>query len=247
MTYLHQLLAIEKGVRDRVNATIGELERLAKVSGVWQGLTKTYQPKDADAPTAEFMPPESTLVQQTAGGYLATGAEALSALYDVGMSKEVTNLKTHADVVIDGEVILEDLPSPALLYLANRLEELRKFVAAIPTLDPASRWFYDPGTGIWETPDVQTVKTRKTPRNHVRYEATKEHPAQVDVFTEDVVIGTWTGRALSGAMPPTRKHAILGRIDTLADAVRTAREEANRVVVTDVLVGKRVFDYLLAE
>ena len=107
-------------------------------------------------------------------------------------------------------------------------------------------WELDEATGVYTTLPVQTTKTAKVPRNHVRAEATPQHPAQVDVFTEDVVVGTWTTRKLSGGLPATRKAALLTRVDALLEAVKMAREEANTVEVTDQRIGRRVFDYLFA-
>ncbi|WP_445307320.1 DUF7873 family protein [Microcoleus vaginatus] len=40
----------------------------------------------------------------------------------------------------------------------------------------------DASADCWATEPVQTLKTFKTPRNHVKAEATEHHPAQVDVY-----------------------------------------------------------------
>ena len=73
-----------------------------------------------------------------------------------------------------------------------------------------------------------------------------QHPAQVDTFTEDVVVGQWKTIKYSGAMPQSRAAEVLERIGKLQAAVKFAREEANTITVTDRHVGKDVFAYLLA-
>ena len=41
---------------------------------------------------------------------------------------------------------------------------------------------------------------KTVPRNHNKDEATKKHPAQVEMDTEDVRVGTWK-TTFSGALP----------------------------------------------
>ena len=79
------------------------------------------------------------------------------------------------------------------------------------------------------------------------YDATEHHPAQTQLISEDVVVGTWTTVKQSGAMPAPMKKRVLKRIETLANAVKFAREQANSIEADDQKVGKEVFDYLFDE
>jgi hypothetical protein len=88
------------------------------------------------------------------------------------------------------------------------------------------------------------VRTKKIPRNHVLYEATEQHPAQVQMFTEDVIVGTWDKVQFSGALPADRITGITTRLDKLRTAVKFAREEANTTDVVDVQYGAAILDYL---
>lgn len=90
------------------------------------------------------------------------------------------------------------------------------------------------------------MRAKKIPRNHVLAEATKEHPAQVQVYMEDVPEGDWTTVKFSGALPATRVKTLLDRLTALQHAVKYAREEANGTEVTDRAAGDAVFGYLLA-
>ena len=82
------------------------------------------------------------------------------------------------------------------------------------------------------------------PRNHVKAEATEKHPAQVEVYYEDVAVGYWTTVKFSGALPAQRVNELLERVEKLQHAVKFAREEANGTEVTDQRVGDAVFGYL---
>jgi hypothetical protein len=75
-------------------------------------------------------------------------------------------------------------------------------------------------------------------------EATDKHPAQVQVFTEDVLVGYWTKTEFSGALSAERVNEISTRLDELRTAVKFAREEANTIDVTDVHYGAAILDYL---
>lgn len=243
MTKLSQLLAVEKGVKSRALADVTALYHAAQKPVIWAGITRTYQPKDDEG---DQLPPESTLVQRTAAEQLLEAAATLTRLMDVVATKDEANTRAHADVTVDGQLLLPSVPATTLLFLEKQLADLRTFVGQIPVLDAAAVWSYDDATGVYTTAPVQTTKTAKVPRNHVRAEATPQHPAQVDVFTEDVVVGTWTTRKLSGGLPTTRKQELVARVDALAEAVKMAREEANTIEVADQRIGRRVFDYLFA-
>lgn len=102
-----------------------------------------------------------------------------------------------------------------------------------------------PSTDAWKTEPVRTLRTKKVPRNHVKAEATEKHPAQVEVYYEDVPIGYWTTVKFSGgALPARRVNELLDRVEKLQQAVKFAREEANGAEVTDQRVGDAVFGYL---
>jgi hypothetical protein len=113
-------------------------------------------------------------------------------------------------------------------------------------LDASETWTFDTSTDSWATEPMQTSKTKKIPRNHVKAEATEHHPAQVEVYYEDVVVGNWRTVKFSGAMPATRVNELLERVEKLQQAVKFAREEANSIEVTDQKVGDKVFGYLFA-
>jgi hypothetical protein len=113
-------------------------------------------------------------------------------------------------------------------------------------LDAAESWSFDEATDSYATAPSQTTRSKKVPRNHVKAEATEKHPAQVEMYFEDVLVGYWTTVKYSGALPQARISELKARVVKLAEAVKVAREAANSTPVVDQKIGDRVFDYLFA-
>jgi hypothetical protein len=241
MTLLHQILALEPGVRSRADKEITDLHRKLGKPALLSGLTRVYQPRDAEG---EKLPGESTKVRVKAHDALQAAAQAFTKVLDVVATKDFGNLEATADVVVDGEVLIEAAPATFLLWLEKKLVDLHTFVGKLPTLDPADNWTYDPNSGAFKTDTLQSTRTKKVPRNHVKAEATDRHPAQVDVYYEDVIVGDWKAVKFSGALPADRVSTLLTRVEKVQDAVKAARQEANTVEIEQVKVGDKVFDYV---
>ena len=243
MTKLNQIIAVEKGVKSETNRKVTDLHRDVQKPQLLSGLTRTYAPRADDG---DAYPGESTEVQLNAEDVLADLAAAMTRLFDVTLTKDTANAAAAADVVVDGDPLLRNVPVTYLLFLEKQLTDLGTFVDKLPVLDPASHWDYDTELGCWVTPPAMTVKSKKVPEKFVLYEATKEHPAQVQVFTQDVPEGDWTTVKFSGALSPARVRALHERVVKLQHAVKFAREEANGHEVTDAAAGEAVFRYLFA-
>ena len=241
MPKLNQIIAVEKGVKSKAFADLSDAHHAVQKTGPLAGISRTYQPKDEEG---EQLPAESTRVQIKAEDILRDVSGTLTRLFDVTATKDWTNCAARADVVVDGRTIAAQVPVTYLLFLEKQLVDLHSLVSKLPVLDPAELWSYSESAGAWATEPTGTVRTKKVPRNHVLAEATKEHPAQVQVYNEDQVVGVWTTIKFSGAVPATRVRELVSRVDRLATAVKFAREQANSTEVTDQEVGEAVFDYL---
>ncbi|MEU8900199.1 hypothetical protein [Nocardia sp. NPDC048505] len=241
MTKLNQIIAVEKGVKSASLRELADKQNLLNKPGLLAGITRAYQPKDEEG---EQLPPESTRVQVKSEEVLRETASTLTRLFDVTATKDWANCAAKADVRVDGEVLLADVPVSYLLFLEKQLADLQTFVTRLPVLDAAEAWSFDDSTDTWRTDAVRTIRTKKVPRNHVKAEATEKHPAQVEVYYEDIAVGYWTTVKFSGALPARRVNEITTRIDKLQQAVKFAREEANGSEVTDQKTGKVLFDYL---
>lgn len=242
MAKLNQLLAIEKGVRADTTRVVTDVHRAVQQVDRISGISRTYQPRDDQG---EELPAESTRVQFNVEDANDLLAGKLGRLFDVVATKDFANTEARGTVTVDGEDWFK-APATFLLFLEKQLADLRTYVSKLPTLDPAFDWEPDSVSGVHKTPAVKTTKTRKVPHNHVMYDATPEHPAQVTVFNVDEVVGDWTTVKFSGAITEDRRRELLDRVDKLTEAVKFAREEANGHTVTDVKVGEQVFDYLFS-
>ncbi|MQY08212.1 DUF7873 family protein [Actinomadura macrotermitis] len=241
MTRLNQIIAVEKGAKTRTQRELADVQQVLQKPGLLSGLSRTYRPKDEEG---ETLPPESTRVQVKAEDALRDVAKALTRLFDVVATKDWANCEARADVVVDGQVVVAEVPVTYLLFLEKQLAEVAQLIGRLPVLDASESWSYDEGQDVWRTDPVETARTKKIPRAHVLYEATDKHPAQVETYTEDVIVGTWTKVAYSGALPARRVNELRDRLERLQAAVKFAREEANGAEVVDRRVGDAVFGYL---
>ncbi|MDT5032255.1 MAG: hypothetical protein QOC94_2426 [Actinoplanes sp.] len=241
MAKLNQIIAVEKGVKSKSFADLTDAHHAVQKSAPLAGISRVYQPKDEEG---EQLPPESTRVQLKTEDILREVAETLTRLFDVTATKDWSNLTARADVTVDELTIARDVPVTYLLFLEKQLTDLHTFVKKLPVLDAAESWVRDDSTDSWKTEPVRTIRTKKVPRNHVKAEATEKHPAQVDVYYEDVAVGYWTTVKFSGALPAKRVNDLLDRVLKLQTAVKFAREEANSVDVLDQKVGATIFGYL---
>ena len=243
MPKLNQILAIEKGVKTRVYAEFTDLHNATQKPALMNGFTKTYQPRDEDG---ETYPPEAQKVQYEHQAVFDRVAAGLTELFDITATKDWANCNARADVVVDGRVLLRDVPATYLLFLEKQLSDLTTFVAKMAELDPGSDWSVDPSTGLFKTEPQATQRTKKMQRPIVLYDATEHHPAQTQLITEDVIAGQWVTVKHSGALPAPRKRVLLSRIERLTNAVKYAREQANAIEAPDQRLAKDVFAYLFA-
>jgi hypothetical protein len=241
MTKLCQIIAVANGKKSKAQSELTRVHHTLAKSDLLQGIARTYRPKDEEG---EKLPGESKRVQFTAAQGIREAAAVLAELIDVVATQDMANCTAKADVSIDGKVVLPQVPVTHLLFLEKQLTDLHTFVDKLPTLDPAETWASNGSADSYETPPFETARTKKIPRNHVKAEATDKHPAQVEVYTEDVVVGYWSTKKFSGAIPSGERTAMLERVRKLQDAVKFAREEANSVEVKDAKFGKPIMEYI---
>lgn len=244
MTKLNQIIAIEKGVKNDTHRDITNYHHQLQKTQLLSGISRTYRPKDDEG---EKLPPESTKLQVNAQDALTTAVEAFAKLFAITLEKDGTNLHALADIVVDGQVLLSDVSVPYLLFLEKHLTELKTVVAKLPILDPSETWQPDDTSGAWASAPVETTRTKKIPRNHVKAEATDKHPAQVEMFFEDVVVGYWKTIKFSGAVHRKLVSDLLVKIEKVQKAVKFAREEANNTEVrVDGTTSRRILDYIFS-
>lgn len=249
MKILHELLATEKNYTSQVNKL--HLETLQKFDKdhFFKGFIKTLKMLK-DAPNNEQLELAGsenkelvTTVKQTLDYLLSFWVKS----EDLQATKNVTNQSAIANVEVNGQVLLINLPVDELMGLEARLLELRKVFEKMPTLDAAKTWIPSSiSDGAWEAPMLDvTVKTEKVVTPVVLYEATKEHPAQVKEVSKDEVVGTFTTKHFSGAATSLQKAQCLERLDLLLVEIKTARMRANTVQLQQTYVGRTIVDFIL--
>jgi hypothetical protein len=243
MGKLNQVIAVEKGVKSRAFSAISDLNKIAKKPDLFYGFSKVYIPKNEED---ELLPGERKLVQFNVPDVLDNAATALSELIDITARKDYTNCSAFADVVIDGKVIVSQAPVTFLLFLEKQLTDFHTLACNIPVLDDADEWSYDENASLYRTAPAQTYRTKKTQKPLVLFPATDKHPAQCQIITEDVVVGSYNTTKQSGAIPKQDKADIIERTEKLLMAVKQAREAANMQDEEEIVMpSAAIFSYLL--
>jgi hypothetical protein len=239
---LHEVVAIRKGVKSRTYSELTQLHKQAQKPELYNGMSREFTPLDDDG---ETFPPESKNVQLIAEDVLKKVRKLRAQAMDIEATQEWGNRQARADLVVDGEVLLEQVPATLLIFLEKELNDLHTFVAAMPVLDESKSWEKDPNSHLFRTEAVRTHKTKKVQRPVVLYDATEHHPAQTQLITEDVTVGHWSNTYRSGALPMPRKEQLLERIDALRNAAKRARSRANDTEVERREVGETLLSWLL--
>ena len=246
MSKLHQLLAVEGDLEGTYKKVLEETKvNFTKHPDRYFGQHQrveffdTSDPKEADSHKEldDTIPSKLSYTQGHIIRYL-----------DAVLQKERTNQNARADLIVDGVTIAKDVPATFLLGLENKLKTIRNNIyETIPTLQPGVKWERDESIGdsvYKRVHSEEKFRTKKVMKNHVIAEATKEHPAQVNVYNEDekvarIVTDTWCGM-----ISTAEKSTILGRIDKLIRGVKKARQKANTTEVVKTTIGDELFTYI---
>lgn len=243
---LHELLAVESNLANTAKAMMEEVKTtFAKKPEHFKGIVRAVKFFD-EARSGENVTEEKAMVD-TVTDRLSYALKSLARYYDALLQKEATNQDAKADLEVAGVPILKDAPATFLLGLETRLVALRPVLEAIPTLDPNIKWeeAADLDVDAWRSPVSATFKTEKQVKSKTLYDATKEHPAQIEKWYEDIPIAKVETTLTASMWTVARKAAILERLDTLLVAVKKARQRANSVEVKKVEAGKAMMEYLL--
>lgn len=246
MGKLHQIIAVEADIhtvaKKVTEEAIGTFSKradhfLEKVTSL-----KMFSETDKNLEKTDVK-----AMQTTVGDKLSYVAEKVTKYWDVLFQKEEANQRAKADLVVNGEVLIKDAPCTFLLAMENRLKDLRNMYEAIPTLAPGPVWELDPtkGKGVYRQRDADVrMKTEKQLMHKVLVPATDKHPAQIEKWTADVAVGRYVEDVWSAMLTPTQKSDLLGRVDTLIQACKKARQSANETLTTDQTVAAKLFDFI---
>lgn len=247
MGKLHEVIAVEKSIKTRVYSELTALDKQAQKPEPYNGFAKKFNPVSEDG---ETFPDENKKVVLRAEDILQQIASLNGEYFDIEATKDRTNMSATADVVVDGQKIIEKAPVTLLLFLEKQLTDIRTMIERMPVLDENKDWTYDTTSALFRTEVVRTHKTKKVPRVVVKSEAIIKDgvglPAQTELLQEDVIVGHWNTTHLSGALPLPRRIKLVQRITKLISAVKVARQRANDTEVVTEKIAESLFGYLLA-
>ena len=228
---LHEVLAVESDLENVYKKVLDETLKAFRSGAMFTAAVRTYQPFE-DKPENQ-LPVERQAMATTVPQRLRYTFEHFARFINAVAVKECTNQLAVADVVIDGVVIIEAAPATLLLGLESKLRILRDLYTKIPTLPVNIRWEKSPehGEDVYrmQHPD-KTIRSAKTFKHRVLYEATEQHPAQIEKWEEQGPIGEYVKEVWSGMVSSAEKSKFLGRIDKLIRAVKQARQRAKAAV-----------------
>lgn len=238
---LNQIVAVEKGIKNGANKTFTDAYHVLQREAAFNGQTRTYQPREDGG---DKLPDESSKVQANVDDIFGEVVDALTKAFDTMATKDYGNTTAKADVVVDGNVLIAQAPPTFLLTLEKYLNDLKAVISKAPVLDPSVEWTEDEASGLHRSTPVVTTRTRKDLEAKVLYAATDKHPAQVESFTVDHVIGDYTTTRFSSALTVARRNELTDKVDKVLQAVKFAREEANNTPVERQKVGEGIFTYV---
>jgi hypothetical protein len=241
MPKLNQVVAVVNGKKSRLEKDRDSVYKNLQKSAIFQGITRTYHPDNEEG---DQFPPESKHVQFSVKEAVEQFETVMTDLLDATATLDHANTVARADVTVDGKTVLPQVPVTNLMFLEKQLTDVQTFINHIPTLDPAFKWEWDATANCYRTEETRTVKSKKQPTVITKAEATDKHPAQTEIFMEDVRIGEWSTTHLSGAIPAEKKQKYLERVRSLLEAVKFAREEANSTEAERKHTGKALFNFI---
>lgn len=249
MALLHELLAVESELEGTASKIQEEAEKTFKDrTHHFLGFVKNFRPDD-DEDQMNELPSEHQEIVTTVSDKLDYVEGHMVRYWDALLQKEIANQNAKADIIIDGKTLAKDVPVGFLLGMESRLKRYRNVLSVIPTLDPGIAWDKDltkdasGNTYVTRNPE-ETTRTIQRPGFRVMYEATHEHPAQIEKFMEKVRVGIFKKITWSGMVSPAEKSQLLGRLDKLIREVKKARMRANTVKVESVKISDVFIDFI---
>lgn len=248
---LGQVLPLERILRQLDNAEGARVRRELKESNV-QGSVEIYIPDaDSDPETGAATARELSKyveVQRRVEDELeklrATSVAAMNAV----ATKDRTNVTATADVFLDGELFLSEVPQTHLLWLEDYLVKWRTDVLEqLPVRSPTRTWTPDPDNpGLSRARPEYRARNLKKTVPLVLHQGNDRHPPQATTAVEETHVGQFETTVLSGAISEARKRELVHRCQKIELAIKDAIQRANRTpVVPEEVEGDAIAGYIL--
>jgi hypothetical protein len=248
-TVLHELLAVEQGRAETSNRLVKEATKtLGTKRSIFEGMQKSHEVFDEDKQNLK-QATEHKEVESTVAEQLEFVGTEVAAYWDVILQKDEANQRAKADIIINGIVLVQNVPSTTLLGMEKKLISLQALYNAIPTTDSATAWEKDENyakAGVWRSKYALERQHKVTVRDwQIVAPATDRHPAQVQEISKEEILGKYVVTTFSGALSPLDKAEKLERLTALIRAVKEARQRANITEVqNDLVFGEVLVDFI---
>lgn len=248
-TALHEILAVENELGETSNRIQKETTKTLKEKRtIFGGIVKSHTIFD-EAKQFLVQVPDIKEVESTVQEHLDFAAIHLARYWRAIFQKEEANQRAKADIIVDGKVLVKDVPSIVLLSMEKKLLSIIAMYNELPTLDATKTW--EPDTTYAKPGVFRTVNPAERQHAVVKKEwieaspATQHHKAQI-VENETVeVIGKYTQYDYSGAITSLDKAEKLERLQKVSRAVKMARQRANATTVdTNIDFGSELLAYI---
>src|SRR5919202_1160350 len=103
---LNQLIAVLQSVKANANKGKAEVSQLSQKSTLFQGLSRTYQPREEDG---FVYPPESQKLTLKADELIEKFVQSCSEFLDLAATQDYANTEARASVTVDGLLLQAQL------------------------------------------------------------------------------------------------------------------------------------------
>lgn len=246
MAKLHQILAVESGIRNQSDKDLTAAHHGLKHPDLLKGLFRTYQASREDG---EKLPDERTELQTRVPDVIKATVAILEKKFDIVATRDYSNMSARADIVLEnGTILMTSVPATYLLWLEKQLVDLHTFVCGLPVLPADTEWDWDANQNCYKNRhEIKTTRTNKVPYALLLAPATDKHPAQVVKETKDEIVGYYTTMKYTGALPAIKIKAMKERVEELQKATKLAREKANQNDVVDQKLGMTILKQIFSD
>jgi len=243
---LHEIIAVEKDVHSQIQSIMNESIKIFKEPKNFISFHKTYEPYLDDT---TLYPDERLEMKTNVLDRINYTFKYIINYYDIAAKKEATNCMAKADLIVDGETIIENLPATLLLTLEKEFKQLLVVWKTLPTLPAQSEWETDPNAkkGVVRLKHPhKRIRTKRVPDIITLAPATKEHPAQVTQGEKEINEGIWTQNEWCGSVSSAYKARMLENIELLIRGAKKARMRANKQEVSHLKIGKLIKNFIIS-
>lgn len=248
MGKLHEVVAVADDNRGLFDKLLTETKQtFTNRQDHFVGLTKSYESVVDDDFARD---PEIKKLVTTVGQKLDYFEDQVIKILDSQFQREKTNCSATADLVIENKdgtskILAKAVPVTFLLQLEKSITAIRNQIYnQIPTLDPTKAWDWDKQGGFYVNKDPRARVTRKEPKVITKVQQDEHHAGQADLISVDITCGYYNQVNQSGMTTPAKKSELLGRLDQLVHAVKTARARANETEACKDKIAQEIFNYL---